>query len=205
MANLDEALKRAALLMGAEGDARINKFSSQARKNKVTESKEIPAMPTRLTSIPSRNELPITEGMRANSKLPQAILDSMMNNPINAGNTTGNVSVLDSLNINIPQKPAQVINETATIYEAAPQQTYAQPQQVAPVYQAPPMMVDYNYIRAIVNECIQANMQKIKEEILNESALKAIRMGDGNKIQLIDNKNNLYESVLSFKKNISKK
>ena len=67
------------------------------------------------------------------------------------------------------------------------------------------MMVDYNYIRAIVNECIQANMQKIKEEILNESALKAIRMGDGNKIQLIDNKNNLYESVLSFKKNISKK
>ena len=67
------------------------------------------------------------------------------------------------------------------------------------------MGIDYNYIRSIVNECIRANMQQIKEELLNESSLKMVRLSGGNKIQLVDNKNNLYESQLEFKKNISKK
>ena len=67
------------------------------------------------------------------------------------------------------------------------------------------MSVDYNYIRSIINECIQTNLQQIKNEILQESQLKAIRIGGENKIQLIDNKNNLFESKLEFKKNISKK
>ena len=80
------------------------------------------------------------------------------------------------------------------------QQTPVQPYQpqYQPQYQAPQMMIDYNYLRSIINECIQLNMQKIKEEILSESELKAIRLGSENKIQLIDNKNNLYESKLIF-------
>ena len=53
-------------------------------------------------------------------------------------------------------------------------------------------------------QCIQTNLQQIKNEILQESQLKAIRIGGENKIQLIDNKNNLFESKLEFKKNISK-
>jgi hypothetical protein len=67
------------------------------------------------------------------------------------------------------------------------------------------MTVDYNYIRSIVNECIQSNLKQIKEEILKESTLKVVRLGGENKIQLIDNKNNLYESKLEFKKNLNKK
>ena len=46
---------------------------------------------------------------------------------------------------------------------------------------------------------------KIKEEILKESTLKTVRLGGENKIQLIDNKNNLYESKLEFKRNLNKK
>ena len=67
------------------------------------------------------------------------------------------------------------------------------------------LTIDYNYIRSIVNECIQANLKQIKEEILKESTLKVVRLGGENKIQLIDNKNNLYESKLEFKRNLSKK
>ena len=65
--------------------------------------------------------------------------------------------------------------------------------------------IDYNYIKHIVNECIKENLQEIKNELLKENTLKTIRLGGENKIQLIDNKNNLYESKLEFKKNLVKK
>lgn len=97
------------------------------------------------------------------------------------------------------------------VQETVSAPTYNAPAYQAPAYQAPvpQMTVDYNYIRSIINECIQANLAQIKEqvkqELLKESELRAIRLADGNKIQLIDNKSNLYESTLAFKKNIGKK
>ena len=65
--------------------------------------------------------------------------------------------------------------------------------------------VDYTIIKAIVDECIKRNIDEIKESILSESSLKTVKLTGGNKIQLLDNKGNLYESTLTFKKNINKK
>ena len=65
--------------------------------------------------------------------------------------------------------------------------------------------VDYTIIKAIVEECIKRNIEEIKSSILQESTLKRVRLGEGNKIQLVDNKGNLYESTLEYKKNILKK
>lgn len=65
--------------------------------------------------------------------------------------------------------------------------------------------VDYIIIKAIVEECIKRNIEEIKASILQESSLKRVRLGEGNKIQLVDNKGNLYESTLEYKKNILKK
>lgn len=65
--------------------------------------------------------------------------------------------------------------------------------------------VDYTIIKAIVEECIKRNIEEIKTSILQESSLKRVRLGEGNKIQLVDNKGNLYESTLEYKKNILKK
>lgn len=65
--------------------------------------------------------------------------------------------------------------------------------------------VDYTIIKAIVEECIKRNIEEIKASILQESSLKRVRLGEGNKIQLVDNKGNLYESTLEYKKNILKK
>ena len=36
--------------------------------------------------------------------------------------------------------------------------------------------IDYNYLKNIINECIKENMKQIKEELLNESSLKLIRL-----------------------------
>ena len=66
-------------------------------------------------------------------------------------------------------------------------------------------LYELNNIKAIVEECIKRNLDEIKQTILQESSLKRVRLGEGNKIQLVDNKGNLYESTLEFKKNILKK
>ena len=208
---LNEALTRAASLMSPEGQRRIEASQRANRGNFTNEGDYI--QPS--ASHGMRGTRPQANSRPANNngpKLPKAIMESLNNNPIDAPASEYNAgtSILDTLGYPAPA-PApqrQPVNETY-MYEqqyTAPQPQYYPPQQ--PQYAPQPQMmggVDYNYIKAIVNECIQANMQKIKEELLNESALKMVRLSGGNKIQLIDNKNNLYESQLEFKKNISKK
>lgn len=206
---LNEALTRAASLMSPEGQRRIEASSRANKGNFSGEGDYIqPA-----ASHGMRGTRPQPMGATTanpSSKLPKAILESMSNNPIDAPASEYNpgTSILDTLGYTPQPVPKrQPVNETY-MYEqqyTAPQPQYYPPQQPQYAPQPQIMGVDYNYIKAIVNECIKANMQQIKEELLKESALKMVRLSGGNKIQLIDNKNNLYESQLEFKKNISKK
>jgi hypothetical protein len=206
---LNEALTRAASLMSPEGQRRIEASSRANKGNFSGEGDYIqPAASHGMRG--TRPQAAKTPASNSSSKLPRAILESMSNNPIDAPASEYNAgsSILDTLGYTPPPAPKrQPVNETY-MYEqqyTAPQPQYYPPQQPQYVPQPQMMGIDYNYIKAIVNECIQANMQQIKEELLKESALKMVRLSGGNKIQLIDNKNNLYESQLEFKKNISKK
>lgn len=206
---LNEALTRAASLMSPEGQRRIEASSRANKGNFSGEGDYIqPA-----ASHGMRGTRPQPMGAptaNPSSKLPKAILESMSNNPIDvpASEYNPGTSILDTLGYTPQPAPKrQPVNETY-MYEqqyTAPQPQYYPPQQPQYAPQPQIMGIDYNYIKAIVNECIKANMQQIKEELLKESALKMVRLSGGNKIQLIDNKNNLYESQLEFKKNISKK
>jgi hypothetical protein len=192
---LTEALKRAATLMSPEGQRRID-FASKQNQNNYDSNGDY-QKPSSSYSM-SNNIHNTQKNKIGTSNLPKAIMDSIMNNPLDdkqsSCSTSG--SILDNLNYT-PKRQEQV-NE---VYTPIQQQVYQQPQQYVPQT----MNIDYNYIRSIVNECIKSNIQEIKEEILKESTLKTIRVGGENKIQLIDNKNNLYESRLEFKKNLSKK
>ena len=105
----------------------------------------------------------------------------------------GSGSVLDTFVPQQPSAPKQPVNEIR----------YEQPR-----YNPQPTNnngIDYTIIKAIVEECIKRNMEEIKQNILSESTLKTVKLANGNKIQLVDNKGNLYESTLTFKKNIAKK
>lgn len=199
---LKEALKRASSLMTEEGQRKINNVAKMNNGNfdnngdftQPIESQNMRKMVQENKDFIKPNP---------HSKLPKAIQESMLKKPIDNSmldydnNTTSEHSVLDS--INYMPKTQQMVQETYTA--PAPQYNYQQPHYIP----QPQMSIDYNYIRAIVNECVQANLKLIKEEILNESSLKAIRIGGENKIQLIDTKNNLYESKLEYKKNLTKK
>lgn len=204
---LNEALSRAASLMSPEGQRRIE-FASRNNANNFDENGNF-NQPTGTYGM--RNNIPLTESpIKKNNAtgLPKAIRESIMQNPLNdtVSDFSVETSVLDNINYTPKQQHVQesyyspnTMTSSQPVYGAQPM--YQQPQQ----YMAQPMNIDYNYIRAIVNECVQANLQLIKEELLKESSLKAIRLGSENKIQLIDNKNNLYESKLEFKKNLTKK
>lgn len=211
---LNEALSRAASLMSPEGQRQIEYAGRQNRNNYDDDGGFMQPSASRglRETKPAAPAMNRPQPNRA-SKLPKAIMESIANNPLddvmNEYSTGG--SVLDTLGYTPkPQRTPiqeQYVPETYSAPEqyATPVQPYYQPVQQQQYMPQPMMGIDYNYIRAIVNECVQANMKQIKEEILKESALKTIRLGGENKIQLIDNKNNLYESRLEFKKNLSKK
>jgi hypothetical protein len=208
---LNEALSRAASLMSPEGQRQIEFAGRQNRNNYGEDGSYFQPSGSQGMGRSSQSYTP--KRQMNETKLPKAIIESIKNNPLDnvqsEYSTSG--SILDSIDYTPKRRePIQetYVHETYTpvsqpVYQQPmyqPQQ-YQQPQQ----YMAQSMNIDYNYIRAIVNECVQANIQAIKAEILKESTLKTIRIGGENKIQLIDNKNNLYESRLEFKKNISKK
>lgn len=63
-------------------------------------------------------------------------------------------------------------------------------------------MVDYSLIKSLIDESISRHLSEIKDKIINESAngLRAFKFSDGNKVQFLDNKGNLYEGELKLKK-----
>ena len=203
---LNEALSRAAVLMSPEGQRKINAASRNNSGNFNNDGDYIQPSGShnmRNTVSESRNFKP-----NAHSGLPKAIQDSIMKTPLDgvmSEYSLSESSVIDDINY---QPKTYSKKQESLLYEthSAPVQQYTTLQ--PPVQQyipQPQITLDYNYIRSIVNECIQANLNQIKEEILKESSLRAIRIGGENKIQLIDSKNNLYESKLEYKKNLNKK
>jgi hypothetical protein len=206
---LNEALNRAAALMSPEGQRQIefakrqNHASFDGDGNYTRTSG---AQYTGQKNIIPQKQMQENINLNRHSGLPKAIIESIAQNPLNDSMSEFSVegSVLDNIDYT-PRKqyrePIQesYVNETYT----SSQPTYGPTIQQYP--QQPMLTIDYNYIRSIVNECIQTNLKQIKEEILKESTLKVVRLGGENKIQLIDNKNNLYESKLEFKKNLTKK
>lgn len=201
---LNEALSRAASLMSPEGQRQIE-FAGKQNRNSYNDDGGYVQPSGSYGLRETRQASSLRPKVNNASKLPRVIQESIANNPLDdtMGEYSTGGSVLDAIGYSAKQTPQE--NHIHEQYTPAPQATYQPAYQQPQQYIPQPMPIDYNYIRAIVNECVQANIQQIKDEILKESTLKTIRIGGENKIQLIDNKNNLYESKLEFRKNLSKK
>ena len=123
----------------------------------------------------------------SNSKLPQAIVESMMNHQIDTSclDPNGMTNVMKLVEQNAPQVKKQVIKEDKVIPSAA-------------------SGIDYSLIKTIVNECISSQMENIKQTLLNESTVKAFTIKDGNKVQFLSKNGDLYEGELKLKKRKTK-
>ena len=149
-----------------------------------------------VSSSPSRNQSATSDPMTytpqqaVNSKLPKAILESMLNNPINmaAGASVLSNMDMEELEREVPaQLPRRQMNESAP----------------APMMQ-PMGGIDSNYLKFLVKEAVKECMSEIKEELLAENTLKGFKVAGGNKLMMVDSKGNLYEGEMKLKKKAEK-
>lgn len=130
-------------------------------------------------------------GAGINTKLPKNILESMINNPINVTPASaGFGSVLEGIDTNELERQTPAPRQRRMFNESVPQQQ--------PVMQ--PAGIDSNYLKFLVKEAVKECMDEMKKEILNETTVRGFKVGNGNKLMLIDNKGNLYEGEMKLKK-----
>lgn len=117
-------------------------------------------------------------------KLPDAIRESFMKLPPQTGEENDNTT----LGVATRALKRNVMTEQTT------------PQ---PMYMPSQGGIDYSLIKMIVNECVKNSLAEMKSSLLTESAaptMRGFQIKDGNKIQFLDTKGNLYEGVLRLKK-----
>lgn len=121
-----------------------------------------------------------------NSKLPKAILESFKKNPspLNDMDSSAVAMLIESGQMQMKPQVRE------TVQRPAPQ----------PVPQNAGSGIDYNALKFIINECIQ---NALKEK-LNEGVVRGMKIGDGNVIQFLDSRGNLYEGQLKLKKKAKK-
>lgn len=151
------------------------------------ENQHVNKLQSNFSKIPQQNF--------SESKLPKEIIMDIMNNPIESDDA---VSILDNISPNFQQNRPQLKENSSNTLEtnlAAKTNILSQSQ------------IDYSLIKAIIDESVKRNLSEMKNSLINENVennIKLMRINNGNKIQILDTKGNLYEGVLKFKKNISK-
>lgn len=142
------------------------------------------------------------------SKLPQEILKSMSENPIDMSGMGSGTSVLDTINMRTNGKLfEQMKKEQKTIVEETkPSVKSSQITQSSTSNSS----VDYSLIRMMMEETVKKYVGSLKKTILNESkeqnresSLRAMKIGD--KFSFITDNGDLYEAKLTFIKNINNK
>lgn len=118
------------------------------------------------------------QGATRNSRMPDAIKQSMMQEQIDVSALQTEGSVLDSIGLKGQQRRAQraPINENQRTVAGAG--------------------VNYGLIKQIINECL--------DERLGDNTLKTIKVGDG-KIRLVDNQGRIFIANLEYKGNVADK
>ena len=100
--------------------------------------------------------------------------------------------------------PSPAIDKPLSVNVAPPQTSGNY--QLNERYQQQPMPnvgIDYSLIKTIIDESVRNTIKEYMGNTLNENTeprLMGMRIGNGNKIQMIDTKGNLYEGVLKLKK-----
>ena len=204
--DLNSILKSAQFLMSEEGQKQID-FAAKSNTfgDDLDLSTNVPSQYRGAGKLLNENKNAssntMSEEKAASLGIPMSVFREMEKDYGEGGILSGtpsimtesSSSVLDGVRLNpSPRKQEPIVEQRYT----------PTPQPQIPTGTAG---VDYTIIKAIVEECIKRNIEEIKTSILQESSLKRVRLGEGNKIQLVDNKGNLYESTLEYKKNILKK
>ena len=134
----------------------------------------------------------VAEPHAVNSKVPAAIRESFEKTPYQgtAFDVTGQYNpVLDSL---------------AGIQPSNSQPTRTQINEQAPVQGYGNGVINYDVIKYIVNEAVREALKGNLNESVNGSPIRGMKLCEGNVLQFLDSKGNLFEAKLTLKKRAAK-
>lgn len=99
-------------------------------------------------------------------------------------------------------QPPIEVNTQSPVDSVVPITRTVQNENIMPIQQMANANIDYSLIKTIVEECINRKLNEFSKSMLNESetTIRGFKFSDGNKIQFIDRKGNLYEGELKLKK-----
>lgn len=157
---------------------------------------------------------PITESMVERSNLPKEILDSLMEKPLDAPNTT----LTDSNMTNLMNKVQEGIKYMPKVEKPKFSNTL---NEVRQQQQQPTVIasanVDYSLMKTIVEDVVKRYAGALKKQILSElkgnlnesvggKTANGLRtMMIGNKFNFVDDEGNIYEAELKYKGNVKNK
>lgn len=127
------------------------------------------------------------------SKLPKEILESFASNPTPESYFEGTVSKMEGLDALMGGGQRQAVAEA--VRPQPVQQRQAAPQQYIPQGGG----IDYEYVKYLVREAVKEAMGTLNESV-GMSGMRGMCIGEGNVIQFLDKKGNVYEGKLVLKK-----
>lgn len=193
-------------LIDMEARGEIDKVARNAKNEGKMLYDEEGYVTTNLTENKHQQQAPMDHAKaapRKNTKVPQAVLESMMSNPIDTsplnGGMEGNGSILDMMGL------TEQIKENSGRLMGTPQE------QQRPVIreQAPAGGVDYQLIGNMIEETVRKYAKALSKRMLKEDKggssnnISALKLGDT--FSFITENGDLYEATLTFKRNIAKK
>jgi hypothetical protein len=201
---LQNTLERSKQLIKTISSPEFDKYAKEIANGGFIPEGDEPYIPT-LSTIPSKNSAEyatkaynnnnnnIATSPNINTKMPKAILESFMSNPIEP--PQGNLAELDALfsnstpapvNSTKPAKKTEAIGFSNYINENTQQMQSAQ--------------IDYSLIKMIVKECVNEAIEKYMKDADN---VNLIRLGDN--IKFLTKDGSLYEGKLNYKGNVKEK
>lgn len=142
---------------------------------------------------PNQGSMVLSEKVMRKSKLPQKVIESIQENPLNINPRT---SVLDGLNLS---SLTELREET---------------QHQAPTPQPAVGVIDYSLLKTIINEAVHENVKRymtaLSKKLLTENVnvndtntIQAVKFGD--KFSFITENGDVYEATLKYKTNLNAK
>ena len=218
--DLANVLTKAKRLVDASSSPEFDKYAKKLHEGGYMDMQDVPMSPTpypmdgqMVQSRPIGNvNAPIDAStINRKTKLPKAIIESIMNNPLVVEDPE-EVRMRDFTNRLVEKvnpggnqsKPkfSEVLNESAG------QGNQAQQQQAA----SSNGTVDYSLIKTIVEETVRKYMGALQKKLMTEgketgngSGRSASLMTIGKNIRFMDDDGNLYEAQLKYIKNVKKK
>lgn len=183
-------LAKARYLMSEEGERKINQYKNKSQQSGFNDEYLGEATYNSMgehayQQLFEQQQQQNLQNQMTNSRLPKAILESMVNNPIDTSSLNKNSMdfLMEKVVSNVPNLQPQV------------KQQITEEKLITPNTNG----IDYNLIKNIIEECIDRKLQQ-----LNENTLKGIKL-KGGKIALTDNSGNVYHASLEYRGNLNTK